>query len=189
MRGKATWDERYRTGEGNDAPAPVVIRAVEHLAPGRALDLACGTGRHALFLAERGWHVTAVDASSAAIEKLLEKSRERRLEMDARVANLETREFEIEPAGFDLICDCCYLQRDLFGAIRAGLRPGGVAIAIIHMVDESPEVKPMNPAFLLRAGELREFFTGWEILHDFEGTPGGARDRRAVAEIVARRRV
>jgi len=107
--------------------------------------------------------------------------------MDARVADLEKHEFDIQADAFDLICDCCYLQRDLFPAMRVGVRRGGIVIAISHLVDPSPEVKPMNPEFLLRSGELREFFAGWDILHDFEGKPVGAPHQRSVAEIVARR--
>jgi hypothetical protein len=138
-------------------------------------------------LAEQGWRVIAVDASRVAIDLVRERARERRLEMDARLVDLEKHEFDIQPEAFDLICNCCYLQRDLFPAIRAGVRRGGIVIAIIHLLDPSPDVKPMNPEFLLRPGELRTFFAGWDILHDFEGKPAGAPRQRSVAEIVARR--
>ena len=67
------------------------------------------------------------------------------------------------------------------------MRPGGIVIAIIHTEDDSPDVKPMNPEFLLQSGELREVFAGWDILHDFEGKLADAPHQRAVAEIVARR--
>ena len=188
MSTKLSWDERYRRGEHlSDTPAPLIAKTIERLQPGRALDLACGGGRHALFLAERGWRVTAVDASRVAIEAVQKQARERSLNVDARVADLEKHEFEIQPQSFDLICDCYYLQRDLFPAISDGVRPGGMAIAIIHIVDDSCDVKPMNPDFLLRPGELRRFFAGWEMLHEFEGKPADAPHHRAVAEIVARR--
>jgi SAM-dependent methyltransferase len=188
MATRLTWDDRYRSGEHrHDAPAPLVAQAIETLPPGRALDLACGAGRHALVLAERGWRVTAVDASRVAIDMVRERAREQRLEIDARQADLEKHEFDIQPDAFDLICDCCYLQRDLFPVIRAGVRRGGIVIAIIHLVDPSPDVKPMNPEFLLRPGELRGFFAGWDILHDFEGKPLGGPHERSVSEIVARR--
>src|SRR2546422_4647992 len=56
------WDERYRQGEHtNDQPHPLITRFASKLAPGRALDLASGPGRHAIWLAERGWQVTAVE--------------------------------------------------------------------------------------------------------------------------------
>jgi tellurite methyltransferase len=179
MSTKPSWDERYQRGEHlGDLPAPLIVQSIEKIHPGRALDLACGAGRHAMFLAERGWHVMAVDASRAAIETVQKRARERRLEVDARVADLEKHEFEIQPQSFDLVCDCYYLQRDLFPAIRAGVRPGGIVIAIIHILDNSSGVKPMNPDFLLQPGELRRFFAGWDILHGFEGKPADAPHQR-----------
>src|SRR5215210_7984969 len=149
------WDGRYGLGEHtNDQPHPLVVRFASQLQPGRAFDVACGTGRHALYLAELGWQVAAVDSSKVAIDILLNRARQRNVQVNARVADLaiadpECREFSIEPDSYDLIVNCCYLQRDLFPAIEAGARIGGVLIAVIAMVDEDPNVKPMNPAFLL----------------------------------------
>ncbi len=181
------WDERYKQGEHlNDKPHPLVMEFAAKLKPGRALDMACGVGRHALYLAERGWQVTAVDSSNVAIEMLLERASKLSLQVDARVADLETGEFVIEPNNFDLIVNCCYLQRNLFPAISAGVKLGGCALAVVAMVDDDPAVKPMNPAFLLQPGELRAKFDGWELLHDFERKP--ASNRRAMAEVVARRK-
>jgi len=98
----------------------------------------------------------------------------RRLEIDVRLADLEKHEFNIRPDAFDLISDCCYLQRDLFSAIGAFVRPGGIPIDIIQLVDNSTGVKPMNPEFLVHRGELRGFFVGWTNLHDVEGKPAVA---------------
>jgi len=133
---------------------------------GRALDLACGAGRNAVWLAERGWDVTAVDRSAAAIEILLRRA----AGVDARVADLEKGEFVIEEDAWDLILMCCYLQRDLFAPAKAGVREGGVVIAIA--LTESLR-------FSVRPGELKEYFRGFEILHDYEGA--------GVAEIVAKK--
>ncbi|MGH9843164.1 MAG: methyltransferase domain-containing protein [Blastocatellia bacterium] len=181
-----SWDERYRSGEHtNDAPHPLVVEYAAKLTPGRTLDLACGAGRHALLLAEHAWQVTAVDSSQVAIKILRERARGRGLSVDARIADLERGEFVIEPDGYDLIVVTHYLQRDLFPAIRAGVRPGGLALVVIAMVDDDPDVKPMNPAFLLRPGELRAQFDGWSLPHDVEGKAG--QGKRAMAEIVARK--
>jgi SAM-dependent methyltransferase len=180
------WDNRYSRGEhANDQPHPLVVRFAEQLKPGRALDVACGTGRHALYLAERGWQVTAVDSSKVAIEILLERARQRGVQVDARIADLELGEFTIEPDSYDLIVNCCYLQRDLFPAIKAGVRVGGVVIAVIAMVDDDPNVKPMNPAFLLQPGEMRAEFEGWRLLHEFEGKSEKEPNGRAMAEIAS----
>jgi tellurite methyltransferase len=182
------WDGRYSRGEHIIAePLPLLVRVAEQLAPGRALDLACGPGRHALFLAERGWQMTAVDASRVGIELLRESARERGLQVDARVADLERGEFDIAPEAYDLIGVFYYLQRDLFARIRAGVRAGGIVVAAIHMVDDSPEAHPMNEDYLLRPGELRAEFNGWEIMHDYEGPSTEGGHRRRTAELVARR--
>ncbi|MBI1764620.1 MAG: methyltransferase domain-containing protein [Acidobacteria bacterium] len=181
----ANWDERYRRSEhGNADPHPLVERAASLLPPGRALDVACGVGRHALWLAERGWQVTAVDASRVAIELLQARAAERGLAIDAYVADLEQSEFVIEPRAYDLIVVTCYLQRDLFPALKAGVKPGGAIVAVIALLDDDPDVKPMNPDFLLAPGELRAQFAGWELLHDAEVKSAG---KRAVAELMARR--
>jgi SAM-dependent methyltransferase len=184
----ADWDERYSRGEQIiKEPLPLLVRVADRLKPGRALDLACGTGRHAIFLAERGWRVIAVDASSVGIEIAKALARVREVEVDWRVADLERGEFEIERDAYDLVCVFYYLQRDLFPQIRAGVRAGGIVVAAIHMVDDSPNAKPMNPDFLLQPGELRAEFSGWEILHDYEGHPTEEGHQRRTAEIVARK--
>src|SRR5437016_9163951 len=183
------WDRRYREGEhARDEPHPLITGLAAKLAPGSALDVACGPGRHAIWLAERGWQVTAVDSSRAAIEILEQRVREKWLIVNAVLADLERHEFVIEPESYELIDVCNYLQRDLFPSIRAGTRLGGIVIAIIAMVDLDPNIRSMNPAYLLNPGELRAQFQGWELIHDFEGKPAGDPARRATAEVIARRR-
>lgn len=182
------WDERYSKGEHVDyEPAPLVVEAVAKLAPGAALDLACGAGRNALFLAQKGWRVTAVDYSRVAIEILQRRAAEQGVAVDTRVADLERREFAIARDGYDLICDYNYLQRNLFAAMRWGVRQGGLVVCGLPMLDEDPDVKPMNPAYLVGEGELRSLFNDWTILHYYEGKPAGATRVRPIAEIVARR--
>jgi SAM-dependent methyltransferase len=192
----ADWDERYARGDyATQEPSRLLVRAVELCGLGegrRALDVACGAGRHALFLAARGFRVTAVDASRVGVALMSERARERGLELDARVADLERGEFLVEPETYDLVCDFYYLQRDLFPALRAGVRPGGLFVAAIHLADEDPRARPMNPDFLLRPGELRAEFAGWHVLHDHE-TSGhdadpGQHTRRS-AELIARKPV
>jgi tellurite methyltransferase len=187
----ADWDERYRQGEhAAREPHRLLVRVAESLAPGRALDVACGVGRHAIFLAERGWQVEAVDASRVGIEIAQKRARERGVTIDARVADLERGEFIIEAEAYDLICIFYYLQRDLWPRLRAGLRPGGTLVAAIHLIDGDADARPMNPAFLLRPEELRAEFDGWQITHYYEtgshdDDPGEHHHR--TAEIVARK--
>jgi SAM-dependent methyltransferase len=182
------WNARYSGREHIiKEPFPLLVSTIESLSPGRALDLASGTGRHAIFLAEHGWQVVAVDASSVGIELARQTAQSRGVHVDWRVADLERGEFEIERDAYDLICVFYYLQRNLFPQIRAGVCAGGHVVAAIHMVDESPDLKPMNPDFLLEPGELRAEFRGWDILHDYEGEPTEEGHRRRSAEIVAKK--
>ena len=180
------WDERYRAGEKLfDKPSPLVVRFASGLAPGAALDVACGPGRNALYLAQRGWRVTAVDGSQVAIEILRERARQRKLEVDACVGDLERHEFEIRADVYDLICCCYYFQRDLFPQIRSGVRPHGLVIAIVHLPSPAePQEKPRRA----RPGELRSYFEDWEILHYYEGASNEPEHHRPVAEMVAKRR-
>jgi SAM-dependent methyltransferase len=184
------WDKRYRLKEhaASDleaSPTPLLIETAARLTPGRALDLACGAGRNALWLAEQGWEVAAVDGAPSAIEILRGRAAERGVPVSGVVANLENGEFEIEPARWDLIAICYYLQRNLFDPAKRGVTPGGILISIVHLNEPGEADGP----FRLRPGEHQEYFAGWEILHLREGKAIDPAHRRAVSEIVARRPV
>lgn len=182
------WEERYRSGahagsDFNTSPSPLLAATASKLPPGKALDLASGAGRNALWLAARGWRVTAVDGSAAAVKTLLDRAVNEHLSVDTRVADLENHQFIIEPSAWDLIAICYYLQRDLFEPAQHGLVPGGVLIAIVHITAPGEEPTPHR----LRPGELAGYFRGCEILHYAEGAPDDPVHKRACAEIVARR--
>ena len=178
------WDQHFSDPANiNSSPDPLLIQAVEMLPPGQALDLACGPGRHALYLARLGWHVTAVDSSAVAISLL--RANANGLPIDARLADLARGEFAIAPDSYQLVCDFHYLQRDLFPQIRQGIHPGGIFAGAIHLFQEGCTETPCNPDFLLQPGELRGLFDGWKVLYYSEGGDPG-RTRRA-ARIIARR--
>jgi len=175
------WDQRYRAGEQVfGRPAPLVVEFTRGLAPGTALDLASGPGRNALNLAERGWHVTAVDGSPTAIELL----RGNNPSIDARLVDLETGEFELPPRAFDLVLSCYYLQRSLIPAMQSALRAGGLLIMIVRLADVGqPEGTPTRAY----PGELGAFFDNWRILHYRESERGVLDHRHAVAEAVVQK--
>jgi len=183
-----TWDERYANGKySSAAPHKLLIELAGKIKAGKALDLACGTGRHALFLAEKGWRVTAVDNSAVGIEIAKQRAKEKGLTIDFRLADLEKGEFQIEENAYDLICDFYYLQRGLFEEMKKGLNLGGIIISTIHIYGEGEK----TGRFLLREGELKDFFGDAEILHYHEtpqtDTDAGEHHRRT-AEIVAQKR-
>ncbi|HMD48313.1 MAG TPA: methyltransferase domain-containing protein [Bryobacteraceae bacterium] len=175
------WDQRYRTGQQIfETPAPLVVQFTRDVAPGAALDLACGPGRNSLYLAEHGWRVTAVDGSPVAIERLLTNNPS----IDACIADLEAGEFTVPPDAFHLVLSCYYLQRDLIPLMKAALRPGGLLIVIVNLAGaDQPRGSPTRAS----PGELASFFDGWPILHCREGEPGECGHRHAVAELVTQK--
>lgn len=184
---KETWDERYASGKYSAVePHRLLIELAGKLPPGKALDVACGAGRHAIFLAENGWNVTAVDNSRPGIEIAKENALAKEVKVDFRVADLEAGEFVIELEAYDLICDFNYLQRDLFAAMKAGVKGGGIVVATIHLDGDGEK----SGEFRLREGELQEYFRDFEILHYHE-TPATHTDadahHRRTAEIIAQK--
>jgi SAM-dependent methyltransferase len=189
MEAGERWNERYAQGfePFPEAPAPWLVQHGDLLTGGgRALDVACGDGRNALYLAQRGYEVDAIDASDVAIGALRAAAVERGLAVAPRVVDLER---EPLPAGpYDVIVTTNFLQRDLFGPMQDALAPGGLLIyetlAQAH-VDELG--RSFNPAYLLEDGELLRAFGGLEVIDHVDGVverPGGA---RGVGAIVARR--
>ncbi len=175
----AGWEQRYRAQEetGEASPHSLIVEAVSFLPPGRALDLACGTGRDSVWLAQRGWEVTAVDGSPAAIEIL--RGRIQGLSVTTQIADLASDDFTIKPTNYDLVAICYYLQRSLFEPAQRALIPGGVFVAIALLAESGKD-----NSYRVESGELRGYFYGWEILHYREG-----RDQweHNVAGIVARK--
>ena len=181
----AGWDEQYRKNtdsatEHELVPNPLLVNAVGDLRPGRALDLACGTGRNALWLAQRGWSVTAIDGSAAAIETLRGRAANNGVTIDAQIADLEDSGFRITPARYDLIATCYYFQRNLIEQCRQGLVPGGVMVGIALLIEPGKE----RSTFRLQPGDLRSYFADWDILRYREGTDVW---EHKIAELVARR--
>jgi tellurite methyltransferase len=134
-------------------PAAPVVQAASLLPPGRALDLACGTGRHAIWLHQQGWNVTAIDRNAEAIAAL----QRHYPRIDSRVADLETG-IRIDPNAYDLVVCWLYLQRDLYPQIREALRPGGIAALCALRYGR----------FAAEPNELRRYFPGCEVLHELD---------------------
>ena len=97
-------------------PLPACEFVPQRIPAGRALDLACGSGRHALWLARRGWEVTAVDQAIQPMPGIT-----------CIQADLAAHEYRVEPEAWDLIVCWLYWQPDLLPEIAAGVRKGGVA--------------------------------------------------------------
>jgi SAM-dependent methyltransferase len=150
---------------------------------GRALDVASGRGRHALWLAEHGLTTLAVDRDPEAIRELIEAARERRLPLRAEVRDLEGEANPFHGAVFDVIVVVHYLHRPLFPALIEALAPGGLLVYETFTRAQAARGKPTNPDFLLKPGELLELVGPLEILANREGDFDG----RMIASVIARR--
>ena len=160
------WNERYRSRDELDlTPARLLTDTARALTPGRALDLACGAGRNALWLAQQGWDVTAIDGAEEAIRLV----REHDARIDTRVLDLETgAPLPFEDESFDLVVILYFLHRPLFAEAQRVLRPGGVVVTAVRT----------SGRFCLSLEELQGEFAGWEVLHAAEAD---------TAELVVRR--
>ena len=156
----------------------------QHLLPsGDSLDLACGSGRHAIWLAEQGFRALAVDRDAAAITALRDEASRRSLSISTEVVDLENGQPFLQPDSFDLIVVVHYLHRPLFPSIVSALRRGGVLVYETFTRAQAARGKPTNPAFLLEAGELLTLVRPLTVLAAREGDFDG----RMVASVVAAR--
>ena len=164
------WDERYGTEEliWKADPNRFLVEELQALAPGRALDVACGEGRNAVWLASKGWHVTGVDFSRAGLAKAQRLATGRGVE----VAWVEADVVEWQPpsASFDVVV-VLYLhlpaeqRRQALARAAAALAPGGILLVVGH--DVSNLLKgtggPQDPAVLFGPEEIVEDLSGLQI--------------------------
>lgn len=154
-------------------------RWIATLAPGSALDLAAGGGRHTRLLLQRGHRVTAVDRDVTALLGIADE----RLEVLA--ADLEGAPWPLAARTFDLVVVSNYLWRPLLPAITAAVAPGGALLYETFAVGNERFGRPRNPDFLLRPGELLDAVRGlFEVRayeHGEEGNPPRAVRQRLFA--------
>ena len=164
QKDKEKWDKKYTemTGLLEKRPPSELVSGFVAEAPGRkALDLACGGGRHALYLADHGFDVDAVDISAVALEAL-----RRRADLEKiNVIEADLDDFAPEIGAYDFIVKTNYLDRGLIERAKKALKPGGIMIVETYMADEGNEKPDSNPAFLLQKDELPSLFNeGFTVL-------------------------
>jgi len=124
-------------------------------AGGRVLDVASGRGRHAKWLAARGYRVDALDRDADALATLAGVPR-----VNTRHADIEAGPWPCERGVYAGVVVTNYLHRPLFPELLAALAPAGVLIYETFAVGNERFGKPSNPAFLLRPGELLDVVRG-----------------------------
>lgn len=150
---------------------------------GSALDVACGRGRNAIWLARRGLETLAVDRDPAALEDLGAEARRLALPLRTEAIDLERRDAHLPAAAFDVIVVVNYLHRPLFPALKEALRPGGILVYETFTRAQAARGKPTNRKFLLEPGELRTLVAPLEVLVEREGDFDG----KMLASVMARR--
>jgi len=143
------------------------------------LDLACGTGQNALYLARLGYHVDAWDISEVALDLLRAQ-----LEASGQSVGVTLRQVDLDLASiptttYDLVLDINFLERRLFHAMAEALRPYG--LLLVRVLMRKPAGDDRTPAYLLAPGELQAAFAQLETLEYIEDPLEGC------AAVVARR--
>jgi tellurite methyltransferase len=165
------WDDRYQTDDRwrvDHVPFPWLVEHTPPTQDGLALDIACGLGHNALWLAVQGYRVLGVDISLVALKRALKSARYQNLDGRAVFAQVDMDHFRPPHASFDLICVVRFLSRDLFPTIISALKPGGLLLyATLNW--RYGELSPETPqVYLLSPGELEQAFAALEIIEACE---------------------
>ncbi len=181
------WDAKYRERPFNPdrGPAPFLKRHISLLAPGKALDLAAGEGRNAVFLAEHGFEVEAVDVSRVALERARKLAGIKGVKIKTVWSDL--KDYRIAPEHFDLIIDFYYLDRRIIHSIKTGLKRGGRVVFETYTTAQKSRGTggPQDPKYLLKPNELLGLFKGLHVLFYREGIFPQGPSGKAIASLIA----
>ena len=183
------WDPQHARPQAHEQPASFLRQIIEAdawpLPRGRALDVACGKGRNALYLAELGFEVVAMDISSVALAAGRSRAEAKQRAVDWQQIDLE--QVQLDEAAYQLVVSFNYLQRSLMPQIKRAVKIGGYVIFETYFIDQKEIGHPKNPAYLLGHNELLESFAGFRILYYREGKFADGDDASYRAGVVAQR--
>jgi SAM-dependent methyltransferase len=177
MFDEASWEERYGSSERvwSGRPNPQLVAEASDLAPGTALDVGCGEGADAIWLASRGWRVTAVDFATTALRRGAAHAEAKGVELAARIEwrHADLRVWTPPEADFDLV-SAQYMhlppaeRRDLFARLAAAVAPGGTLLIVGHDISdlETGAHRPDMPEMFFTADEVAGSLDPdhWEIV-------------------------
>jgi SAM-dependent methyltransferase len=171
------WDARYGSADqiwsGN--PNPRLVEEVADLAPGTALDVGCGEGADAIWLAARGWHVTALDVSTVALARAAERAAAAGAAVAARITwqQADILSWEPPPRQFDLV-SAQFMQlptrvrEALHRRLAAAVRPGGTLLIVGHHPSdlETAVGRPHHPDLFFTADQVAAALEpdDWQII-------------------------
>ena len=177
------WDLRYsRESELFPVPDEFLVRHEALLKPGRALDVACGRGGNAIFLAERGYNVDAVDISFQAFGPLQSEAVRRGLDIRCVVADLDC--YPLARGIYDLVIVFYYFSKPLMKSVKEALKERGL-VFYSTFNDRHTSVRPQfDPAYLVSANGLLSYFDDFDLLV-YEPSAG---EHGTVSRLIAQKR-
>jgi len=181
------WDKRFGREEfalGKE-PNPFLKKYIHLLPRGKALDIATGEGRNAVFLAQNGFDVDAIDISEMGLRKARKLAREKGVSVNTFPVDLD--EYQIEKERYDLITNFYFLKRRLIPRIKEGLKKGGRVIFETYILEHRKlrTGGPKQAKYLLKPNELLRLFKDFRILFYREGIFKEGGRRKAVASLIA----
>ena len=155
------------------------------LPKGKALDIATGEGKNAVFLAQHGFDVDAVDISEMGLEKARRLAKGMNVKINTILADLDS--YQIEEEHYDLISNFYFLKRRLIPKIRRGLKKGARVIFETYILEHRnlKTTGPKDPKYFLKPNELLKLFKGFRILFYREGIFKEGGKRKAIASLIA----
>jgi tellurite methyltransferase len=188
---KEIWNAKYTEGSHTSlTPDPLLVKSHEEYitplfpSPGKVLDVAGGVGRHAIWLAQRGWDATVLDVSEVGLRRGNAIAEESGITAKFELADLQSHQLPCEQ--FELVLVFFFLQRDLFPALINALKPGGILIYKTYTSEQpklNPGGGPTHPMHLLQPNELLHAFSAMQILYYKESLKD-----RGIAELIARKK-
>ena len=168
----ANWIRRWAEGDyhARSQPSALLVAWAPRLPKGRALDLACGNGRNALFLAEQGFTVEAVDIAPAALELARAAAKERGLAINLVEANLD--EYPLPAQTYDLISTSFFVNREVIPILKDALKPNGFVLHEYHYITDHDVGMQKDQQFRLRRlrpNELLHLFLDFRVRFYWEG--------------------
>jgi SAM-dependent methyltransferase len=188
----AKWDERFRRGEHGSVEIDPILALSKQYWPllktppdsqSSALDVACGAGRHAVYLACEDFRVTAVDLSAEGLTQARQLAASRNASIETQQVDLEAEGVDLGESQYDLVAVCFFLYRPLFPVLRRAVRPGGLLVYKTYSVDQLKYPgRPRHRMHMLEHNELLREFAGFRALHYAEEW-----ERKGTAALIAQK--
>ena len=181
------WNERFgKKGFAFGKEPNSFLKRYIHLLPkGKALDIATGEGRNAIFLAQQGFKVDAVDISEEGLKKARKLAREKGVRINTFLIDLD--QYQIEKGRYDLIANFYFLRRRLIPRMKKGLKKGGKVIFETYLLEHRSlgTGEPKQAKYFLKPNEPLRLFKNFRILLYREGIFREGGKRKAVASLIA----